>query len=251
MADIRYYDDEFPLLEENGLYAAQTSGDGDCLFHSLSDQLYGHENCHLELRQRVVEHLRAHSSYFKAFIDVAPVRRAPRRRAVVSSRADLETHTQDQIDKAFEQRLQRMQKSGVFGDNLEIQAFAREFGVNVKIYQRDYAYVICAHNGSGNAGKNNEDRKVVHIAYHMWEHYSSIRNRSGPHTGPPLVCLCQISSVAAADFEETLVNSSVVLPWMEDVVAASLPHHEAPEKIRETLEKCNGDITTAVSQLLD
>jgi hypothetical protein len=39
MADINYYDDEFPLLEGNGLYAAQTSGDGDCLFHSLSDQV--------------------------------------------------------------------------------------------------------------------------------------------------------------------------------------------------------------------
>lgn len=36
---ISYYDDEFPLLEGNGLYASQTSGDGDCLFHSLSDQV--------------------------------------------------------------------------------------------------------------------------------------------------------------------------------------------------------------------
>ena len=36
---ISYYDDEFPLLEGNGLYASQTTGDGDCLFHSLSDQV--------------------------------------------------------------------------------------------------------------------------------------------------------------------------------------------------------------------
>ena len=39
MANISLYDNEFPLLRVNGLYAALTSGDGDCLFHSLSDQV--------------------------------------------------------------------------------------------------------------------------------------------------------------------------------------------------------------------
>jgi OTU domain-containing protein 3 len=60
-----------------------------------------------------------------------------------------------------------MQNSGVFGDNLEIQAFAREFGINVKIYQRKFAYVITADNESGSADKN---RKAVHIAYHVSSH---------------------------------------------------------------------------------
>ena len=32
-------DDEFPLLKANGLYASDISGDGDCLFHALSDQV--------------------------------------------------------------------------------------------------------------------------------------------------------------------------------------------------------------------
>ena len=60
-----------------------------------------------------------------------------------------------------------MQKSGVIGDNIEIQAFAREFGVDVKIYQREHAYVTCADNGSGNAAAENSDgRRLVHIAYH-------------------------------------------------------------------------------------
>jgi hypothetical protein len=37
--NIELYDKEFPLLEEVGLYAKQTTGDGDCLFHALSDQV--------------------------------------------------------------------------------------------------------------------------------------------------------------------------------------------------------------------
>jgi hypothetical protein len=108
--------------------------------------------------------MRRHASYFKPFIDVAPVRRAPRRRVAANSRADLETHSESEIDKAYEHRLQRMQNSGVFGDNLEIQAFAREFGLTVKIYQRKLCLAITADNQSGNAHK--DGGKVVHIAYH-------------------------------------------------------------------------------------
>lgn len=33
------YSDEFPLLEGVGLYVSDISGDGDCLFHALSDQV--------------------------------------------------------------------------------------------------------------------------------------------------------------------------------------------------------------------
>jgi OTU domain-containing protein 3 len=111
--------------------------------------------------------LRANASYFKAFINVAPVRRAPRRRAAASSNQDFETFTENEIDKAFEERMQRMEKSGVFGDNMEIQAFAREFNVNVKIFRKDYAYVISADNTSGNAVQSSEGRGFVYVAYHV------------------------------------------------------------------------------------
>lgn len=61
-----------------------------------------------------------------------------------------------------------MAQKGTFGDNLEIQAFAREFGVDVKIYQREHAYVISADYGAGAARiAAGEERKVVHIAYHV------------------------------------------------------------------------------------
>jgi hypothetical protein len=58
-----------------------------------------------------------------------------------------------------------MQKSGVIGDNLEIETFAHECRVNVKTYQRDQAYVICVHNDSGRNSKT--DTQEVHIAYHL------------------------------------------------------------------------------------
>lgn len=42
-----------------------------------------------------------------------------------------------------------------------------------------------------------------------------------------------------------------MLPWMEGVVASSLPHTIDPAKIRQMLEKCKGNVDEVVSQLLD
>jgi hypothetical protein len=108
--------------------------------------------------------MQEHASYFKPFISVTPVRRAPRRRVAASSKADLETHSESEIDKAYEARLQRMKNSGTFGDNLEIQAFAREFGITVKIYQPSMCIAVTKDNRSGNAHKDGE--REIYIAYH-------------------------------------------------------------------------------------
>jgi hypothetical protein len=42
-----------------------------------------------------------------------------------------------------------------------------------------------------------------------------------------------------------------ITPWMESIVAASLPHDECPKKINATLEQCNGDVNAAVAILLE
>lgn len=208
--------------------------------------------------------LRNYSSYFKAFIDVLPVRRAPRRRAAASHKSDFEHHSQAEINKAYEERLLRMANKGVFGDNLEIQAFAREFQVNVKIYQRENAYVICPDNTMG--PNPNGDTRTVHIAYHvsatfpigcgmspdveqMWEHYSSIRNRDGPFSGPP--CVRGQRAISDREKRKLLNGVTIILPWMEDIVSASIPHCESPERIREALQQCNGDVDEAAKLLQD
>lgn len=51
--------------------------------------------------------------------------------------------------------------------------------------------------------------------------------------------------------ERKLAETSYVLPWMEGVVASSLPYIVDPGKIRHVLEKCKGNVDEAVSQLLD
>ena len=55
-----------------------------------------------------------------------------------------------------------MAKGGTYGDNMEISAFSAAYDVNVKIYQRDFAYMV-----SGGGTADDSRRNIAHIAYHV------------------------------------------------------------------------------------
>lgn len=220
---------------------------GNCLFNALSDQLYGHQNEHANIRLRVISHMRQHASYYKQFIDVNPgggIRRNPKRKNVsAASSSSFVAPSQSDIDRVFDSHLQSMARGGTYGDNMEITAFASEFKYDVKIYQRDFAYVV----SSGQDG----DRPVAHIAYHIWEHYSSIRNLDGPHSGLPEVAPKALSLQEEQMQMDKLAQTPHVLPWQIDVVSASLPYLADKPTIKRALEATKGNIDAAVSSLLD
>ncbi|KXL49239.1 hypothetical protein M433DRAFT_151855 [Acidomyces richmondensis BFW] len=243
-------EEEFPLLSALGLYAADIRGDGNCLFNALSDQLYGHQNEHAAIRSRVIEYMRAHAEYYKQFIDVYPgggIRRNPKRKnaGAYSSPTNAPPPSEADIDRVFESHLQRMAKGGTYGDNMEITAFSSAYEVDVKIYQRDFAYMV-----TGGGGEDS-NRPVAHIAYHMWEHYSSIRNLDGPHSGRPAVCPKVLSPEEEAKQREKLAQVPHVQPWQVDVVSKSLPFLADKPAIKRALEAAKGDVNLAVSNLLD
>ncbi|EPS40188.1 hypothetical protein H072_6018 [Dactylellina haptotyla CBS 200.50] len=239
--------DEFPLLEGLGLYASDIIGDGDCLFRSFSDQLYGHQDKAHEIRLQTTSYMRSHAEYFKLFLGVAP----PSSR---KTRSSTKMPSEDAVDRAFVEHVNRMEKAGVYGDNLEIVAFARCYGVNVKIYQREFAYQVACSDGDAPTdedGRPAEEPKLLHIAYHNWEHYSSVRNVDGPHKGLPNVSPKAMTEEGKRKQKQSLDKGVVIMPWMEKVVEASLPLVVPKHKIREMLEKCKGDVNMAVSKLLD
>ncbi|KAI7630982.1 cysteine proteinase [Hortaea werneckii] len=241
--------DEFPLLSALGLYAADIRGDGNCLFNALSDQIYGHQNEHAAIRSRVINYMREHGDYYKQFIDVHPgggIRRNPKRKNAgsYSSPASIVPPSEAEIDRVFESHLQSMARGGTWGDNMEITAFAAAFDVDVKIYQRDFAYMVTG-------GVDEKSKPVAHIAYHVWEHYSSIRNLDGPHTGLPDVSAKVLSPEEEARQKQRLEQTPHVLPWQVDVVSKSLPFLADKPTIKRALEAAKGDINTAVSNLMD
>jgi len=56
-------------LRQLGLYAADTTGDGNCLFRALSDQLFGTESRHLQLRKDICDWIQSHSIRYAPFVD--------------------------------------------------------------------------------------------------------------------------------------------------------------------------------------
>ncbi|WPH04430.1 Hypothetical protein R9X50_00732100 [Acrodontium crateriforme] len=242
-------DHEFPLLDAMGLYAADIRGDGNCLFNALSDQLYGNQDQHTAIRARVIDYMRSHATYYKQFIDVHPgggIRRNPKRKnaGAYSSPANFIPPSTADIDRVFESHLESMARGGTYGDNMEITAFSSAYEVDVKIYQRDFAYMI---SGSGE-GRHN---KVAHIAYHMWEHYSSIRNIDGPHSGLPEVHPKKLSPEDEAQQAAKLAEAPQIQPWQIDVVCKSLPYLADRPTIKRALEATRGNVNLAVSNLLD
>ncbi|SLM39479.1 Ovarian tumour, otubain [Lasallia pustulata] len=243
--------DEFPLLAAYGLYVSQIRGDGNCLFNALSDQLYGNQASHHEIRSRVIDYMRDNASYYKQFIDVHPgggVRRNPKRKNVgaYSTPTAYLVPTAEEVERVFESHLQQMARGGTYGDNMEITAFSAAYGVDVKIYQRDFAYLISAPEEEEEAS-----RQVLHIAYHLWEHFSSVRNVNGPHTGLPHVKETYMTPEVEKKHKQKLAQTPYVLPWRVNLVCQSLPYLADRTRIHKTLEECKGNIDIAVSKLLD
>lgn len=66
--------DDYSSLElalgQYGLIIKPIAKDGNCLFRSMADQMLGQDGeAHLELREEVVEHLRANKDKYEGFID--------------------------------------------------------------------------------------------------------------------------------------------------------------------------------------
>ncbi|MCJ1405270.1 OTU domain-containing protein 3 [Xylographa trunciseda] len=174
-------ENEFPALRALGLYAGDTTGYGDCLFRALSDQLYGDESHHYEIRARVVQHMRENAHIYRDFTAIdagGAIRRNPRRAAASYGTVSSEIPSEQEIDRRFRDNLDEMAKLGTYADHLEIQAFCETYGVDVQIYQKESGGMTVE------ASRIMEEKKpLVLLAYHDYEHYSTIRSLSTPHTG--------------------------------------------------------------------
>lgn len=196
--------------------------------------------------------MREHAAYYKQFIDVHPgggIRRNPKRKNAgsYSSPANFTPPSDAEIDKVFEGHLQSMARGGTYGDNMEIVAFSSAFGVDVKIYQRDFAFMI---SGAGEPGEDG-DRPVAHIAYHVWEHYSSIRNLDGPHAGLPVVSPKVLSPEEELKQKERLDVTPFVQPWQIEALAKALPFLADKPTIKRALEASKGNLDNAWSALVE
>lgn len=111
--------------------------------------------------------MRDHPDEFKPFLPVnGGQRRNPKRKnaGTASTSFTFTAATETEIAVAYEAHLAKMAQGGVWGDNVEIQAFANAYNTDVKIYIYDQAYYVRA------ASSDNSVPRVLpiaHIAHHV------------------------------------------------------------------------------------
>ncbi|EAW13001.1 putative OTU-like cysteine protease [Aspergillus clavatus NRRL 1] len=180
-----------PCLNELGLYAFPTKGDGNCLYYALSDQMFGNTEHADEIRLRLANHISTHKDYFINFIAaVGGERRAPRRAAASryssssssSSSASPAPPSAEDIERSFESKLEESRKNGTWGGSEDIQAFCQSFKVDIRVYSTRGIQTFRDVYAS-----RSEERPILHIAFHDFNHYSSVRHVDGPHIGLPRI----------------------------------------------------------------
>lgn len=119
-------DDSFrKQLEHDGTMSInEMASDGNCLFRSLSDQLYhDYGNHHEEIRQDVCDFIELMEDEFSVFLV-------------------LDENEEDEDAANFEEYVQTMRSEGEWGGNLELVAAARLYRRNVHVFSITAAYTI-------------------------------------------------------------------------------------------------------------
>lgn len=208
-------------LRNLGLCTKNITGDGNCLFRALSDQYYGQDSRHKEIRQEVCQFLRENEENYKFFVE---------------------------DDQSFDHHVECMSQDATYGGNMELAAFAKMKEVDIKVYQPGMIYII---NGKEGASEEEEEVQVLHIAYHSWEHYSSVRNIDGPVTGPPEI---KINKSGIEDHREHEGNDKddmdESLNSKEKQILRACPGANI-RKIRRLLIKNKGDPNKVIDALYE
>ena len=138
---------------EGGLSICKAAADGNCLFRSVSHQLYGTEEHHDLIRSKCVEYMELMGSFFENFFFV-----------------EKETY------------FENMRKDGVWGGEPEIQALLELYDRPVAIYVYDVVAKVKRITRGVEVGSRGESEGIVRLSYEGGNHYNSIVEAShGDH----------------------------------------------------------------------
>ncbi|KAJ5799931.1 uncharacterized protein N7518_001999 [Penicillium psychrosexuale] len=269
---------EMPSLQQRGLYAIPTEGDGNCLYYSLSDQLYGDTHHADEIRQLLASHMASNKDYFMQFVVAeGGERRRPKRAAAsayATRSADVSAPSDEDMERRFQGMIATTRKNGEWGSSEHLQAFCQVFKVDLNVYTMDGVSVFQDVNALPN-----QYRDVLHVAFHDFKHYSSVRGIEGKHEGlltklNPLQPVeegikSEVVQDSKADFdheqftsqEEKSVDSyttndaslavDLYPPWDIKTIQEGLGGRYDRGTIVNMLQRCRGDIDRAFAALLD
>jgi OTU-like cysteine protease len=142
-------------------------GDGNCLFRSFAEAIYGDQGLHKYIRKYCVEYLKKERNYFNNYIVGG--------------------------DCAFDYYTANMEKDGVWGDDVEIQAISELYNISVEIYIYSTKPAKTFHEESGS-------KRKVCLSFHYNSHYNLLLPSKNDH--PPLLDSDMIGSYESKKLEQ-------------------------------------------------
>jgi len=137
-----------PQLELLGLVVREVKGDGNCLFRSCADQLFGTEERGAELRARCCAYLRAHPDDFSPFL------------------------LEEEDFRDMDSYVAAMECDGEWAGNVDLQALCASLCLNATVHQAGQRPWMLINSPTG------ADAPGLHISYHDGSHYNSVRAAS-------------------------------------------------------------------------
>jgi hypothetical protein len=136
------------LKERTGLEVYAVAGDGNCLFRSVADQVYGDAEMHDIVRKNCLDFMERDRDYYSQF-----------------------------VTEEFDEYIRRKRILGTFGNHLEIQAMIELYNRPFEIYaEDDQPLNIFQENYA-------TDNPSIKLSYHQGNHYNSVRDPNNPAFG--------------------------------------------------------------------
>ena len=139
----KYFNSFQEYLKQKDITMRDVDGDGNCLFRSIADQIEGNEDNHRVYRDISIKYMTEHKDYFTLFLDE---------------------------DENIDEYIKDMQDNGTWGGHFELVALSAVLGCNFCLHLKDNdPYVVKSD------GKGTKNKRIYHLAYHVDQHYSSVR----------------------------------------------------------------------------
>ena len=195
LADDNNFEQFTKQLAKIGLELRDTTGDGNCLFRALSDQIEGNEGNHLLYRKQVCEYMRKNRVDFEPFV-VGLVEEIEHRKRGGAGNIDKNL-------EPFERYINYLEQTGTYGGNDCLVAFSRLQEVDIFLHQIDQP--VWKVNG---AFFNSKNIIQIHLAYHNGEHYSSIRKIGDLSNTPANIRINTVNEVQNVNNENQNKNKN-------------------------------------------
>ncbi|KAH7850888.1 hypothetical protein Vadar_004224 [Vaccinium darrowii] len=205
-------------LDALGLKIIEVTADGNCFFRAFADQVEGNEEEHQRYRSMVVQFMLDNRDMFEPFIE---------------------------DDASFEEYCKSMKEDGTWAGNMELQAASLVTRSNICIHRSMSPRWYIRNFGS--------HARMVHLSYHDWGHYNSVRLTEDNCTGParPIIIKADADPSAKSCEAKVPVTKSKGGGGKNLIHADSIKLVKAgsgcgdAKKVEQVLQQVGGDVDAA------